>query len=337
MNPKSIILALIGLAAFASPALATFHLMQIEQVVGGLNGDLNAQAIQLRLRAFDEDEVRLSRVRAWNADGKNPVLVLDLTSDVAVGTLGARVLLATPAFTAKVKLLHPSFAPDFTMALPIPPSYLAAGRLTFENDSNTILWSLAWGGFAYTGSHIGAVFNDANGNFGPAFPQGLPTAARRAVRFKGSASALSTSNSLDYTLSANPATVTRNNGASFVIGPVPEIVVEHPAGNSLVDATGSRKFGTVLIGGAGKSKTFTLRNTGNAALTGLKITKSGANTNDFLVAGLSKTTLAAGTKTTFKVTFVPKAIGTRRATIHIKSNDADENPFDVKLTGEGGE
>jgi hypothetical protein len=35
------------------------------------------------------------------------------------------------------------------------------------------------------------------------------------------------------------------------------------------------------------------------------------------------------------VTFKPKAKGNRNAAIHIRSNDADENPFDIKLTGLG--
>lgn len=45
--------------------------------------------------------------------------------------------------------------------------------------------------------------------------------------------------------------------------------------------------------------------------------------------------LAPGASTTFKVTFKPTAAGTRKAAIHIESNDADENPFDIKLGGEG--
>ncbi len=40
----------VGLPGPALPAQATFHLMQIEQVIGGVNGDTTAQAIQLRMR-----------------------------------------------------------------------------------------------------------------------------------------------------------------------------------------------------------------------------------------------------------------------------------------------
>ena len=51
-------------------------------------------------------------------------------------------------------------------------------------------------------------------------------------------------------------------------------------------------------------------------------------------AGMS-TTVAPGGSTTFTVTFTPSASGTRNATLHIASNDADENPFDVALSGNG--
>ena len=54
MNTKlacCLITALLGVLALQPAAHATFHLMQIEQVIGGVNGDTTAQAIQLRMRA----------------------------------------------------------------------------------------------------------------------------------------------------------------------------------------------------------------------------------------------------------------------------------------------
>ncbi len=43
--------------ALALPAQATFHFMQIEQVIGGVNGDTTAQAVQLRMRPAGQVEV----------------------------------------------------------------------------------------------------------------------------------------------------------------------------------------------------------------------------------------------------------------------------------------
>ncbi len=47
---RALVLALFLLVVLTLPAQASFHLMQIEQVIGGVNGDTNAQAIQLRMR-----------------------------------------------------------------------------------------------------------------------------------------------------------------------------------------------------------------------------------------------------------------------------------------------
>jgi len=116
---------------------------------------------------------------------------------------------------------------------------------------------------------------------------------------------------------------------------VPEIVVMQPAGSSLMDGNAKRSFGTVRIGSIGTSKTFTIKNTGIARLSGLSILKSGIHKDDFLVAALPRNFIEPGASMTFKVTFKPKAKGTRKAAIQIRSNDANENPFDIQLTGMG--
>lgn len=208
-------------AAFLVPsAFASFHLMQVEQIIGSVNGNTAAQAIQLRMRSAGQNLVSASRVRAWDAAGANPVIVMDMTTSVASGSSGARVLLATSAFTTAAQAVTPGFTPDFTMSAPIPTAYLAAGRLTFEDDGGTIYWMVAWGGASYTGGVTGSTTNDANGNFGPPFAQGLPTTGLKGLLFQGAATASSTSNSTDYALSAEPATVTKNSGASTPIGVV---------------------------------------------------------------------------------------------------------------------
>lgn len=327
------LLSVLTALALAPAAFATFHLMQVEQVIGAIDGNTSAQAIQLRMRAAGQNLVSGARVRAWDAAGANPVLVLDITTNVTTSTAGSRVLLATAAFTTAVQAVTPGFAPDFTIANPIPASYLAAGRLTFESDPGTINWSLAWGGAAYTGSHTGAVTNDVDGNFGPAFGQGLPTTVRQGVLFSGAANALSTTNAANYALSANPATVVRNNGTSYVIGALPEIAVEQPAGTNLIDGTASVAFGSVAPAN-NSNKTFTIKNTGNADLTGLGITLDGPNASDFSVTASPAAPLAGPTgSTTFTVRFAPAAAGAKSAALHIANNDANENPFDIALTG----
>jgi hypothetical protein len=114
----------------------------------------------------------------------------------------------------------------------------------------------------------------------------------------------------------------------------PEIVVEHPVGSRLLDGASSLAFGSSMVG-APITKTVTVRNTGGIALNGLAVTSRGMDASEFTLSGLGATSLAPGAATTFTVTFKPVAAGTRRASIHIASNDADENPFDITMTGVG--
>ncbi len=122
--------------------------------------------------------------------------------------------------------------------------------------------------------------------------------------------------------------------ASFTISlPVgPEIAVEQPVGNSLLDSFGSRNFGILPPGGSA-TLTFTIRNIGSQDLTGLAVSKDGANNAEFAVGALGATTLASGASTTLAVTFTPSGLGARNAALHIVSNDADESPFDIALVG----
>ena len=114
----------------------------------------------------------------------------------------------------------------------------------------------------------------------------------------------------------------------------PEIVVEQPAGTGLTGGVSTVTFNVVTLGN-NAVLSFTIRNSGTANLTGLSVSKDGANSADFTVGPLGLITLAPGEGTTFTVTFAPGAIGSRAAAIHIGSNDADANPFDLTLTGTG--
>ena len=122
------------LAVISSAGLTTqlqaaflFHLMQIEQVIAGVEGDTSAQAIQLRMRNVSQNFTSGKRLIAHDANGENPVVRL-IFGNVSVGLAGSRILVATSSFAAH---LSPSITPDFIMTNAIPASYLAAGSLTF--------------------------------------------------------------------------------------------------------------------------------------------------------------------------------------------------------------
>lgn len=125
--------------------------------------------------------------------------------------------------------------------------------------------------------------------------------------------------------------------ALAALPPLPEISVF--TGDSLVNErqnnAGSFGFPITLTGFSSATQTFTIQNTGTSNLSGLVVTKGGGYPDDFTLGSLGATTLAPNASTTFTVAFAPTAAGTRNAVIQIASNDWDENPFAVNVTGTG--
>ncbi len=115
--------------------------------------------------------------------------------------------------------------------------------------------------------------------------------------------------------------------------PEPEIDVEQPVGSPLADEKSRRSFGTAVVNTNGRSRTFTITNSGKADLTDLQVVISGTHRGDFTATQPAKTTLAPGASTTFKVRFKPAAKGERTAELRIRSNDGNESPFQVGLRG----
>jgi hypothetical protein len=114
----------------------------------------------------------------------------------------------------------------------------------------------------------------------------------------------------------------------------PEISVID-GGKALTDGKSTIDLGPVRLGKSGLARKIRIKNTGTAPLKNIAIAKTGASAADFIIGKPGKTTIPAGGSTTFTVTFKPKAKGTRRAAIAIRSNDKDENPFNLGLTGNG--
>jgi hypothetical protein len=195
----------------AEPAEAVFHLMQIEQVIGGVNGDTTAQAVQLRMRSALQNSLSPTRIRAYDAAGLNPVLIYDFAAgNFTVGSGGGRrILLVTPSFP-----LHttPAAVDDVSgMVNLIPESYLNAGCLTFEHDAGGApIARLCWGGSNYTGPTNVTLDNDANGDVAPPFPTPLPSNGAQALRFDGLATDPTTTNAADYIVTAGAAVFINN-------------------------------------------------------------------------------------------------------------------------------
>jgi hypothetical protein len=78
-----------------------------------------------------------------------------------------------------------------------------------------------------------------------------------------------------------------------------------------------------------------ITNTGLAPLTGLALTITGGGAADFAASALPSATLAPGASFEFDVTFDATTAGNRAATLTLASNDPDENPFLIPLSGTG--
>ena len=224
------ILIALGVLVSARPASATFHFMQIEQIIAGVDGSTATQAIQLRMRSTGQNLVSQGLLKAWDANGANPVLLIDMTTNVASGTSGRRVLCASANFASAT---NPSVTPDFILTNPIPDTYLPAGSITFESDFGTIYWRVSWGGAGYTGPTTGSVTNDPDGDFGPPFAGALPSGSGQALRFGGSSSASSTTNLADYAITPDAAVFTNNATASGTIISLVGVPTQHPEGIAL--------------------------------------------------------------------------------------------------------
>ena len=113
-----------------------------------------------------------------------------------------------------------------------------------------------------------------------------------------------------------------------------EIAVEQPVGVDIADG-GSKGFGSVMVGN-NTSLVFTIKNTGNADLTGLGITIDGVDASLFSIttSPVAPVSGPAGS-TTFTVRFAPLTSGLKTAALHIANNDSNENPFDITITGTG--
>jgi hypothetical protein len=207
----------LGVAAAAllsCAADANHHVMQIQLVIGGVHGDITAQAIQLRQRFAGQNIVSAGRIRAFDANGLNPITIINFTTNVPNSAGGDTILVCTNSFLSKTT---PATVADFVMTNPIPVAYLNAGRITFEADAGTIWWSLAYGGASYVGSNILNATNDTDGNAAPAFGTALPTSGNKALQYNGAASGASTTNAANYVLTANAAIVTNNARVSFTV------------------------------------------------------------------------------------------------------------------------
>jgi hypothetical protein len=97
-------------------------------------------------------------------------------------------------------------------------------------------------------------------------------------------------------------------------------------------------FGSATLSGEPVQQTFTIENSGAAALnlTGVpQVEIIGLHPGDFSIVSQPASQIAGGGSFTFTVEFSPTAAGLRSATISISSDDSDENPYTFAIQGMG--
>ena len=119
-------------------------------------------------------------------------------------------------------------------------------------------------------------------------------------------------------------------------GGVPQIVVEQPDDTPLQNGVSSVEFGGVRLLDPPAQRVFIVRNDGAATLSNLTVDVSGAHEDDFVESNLGTTTsLAPNEEISLTVSFNPTALGARTATLTLTSDDPDDDPFVVSLSGTG--
>jgi len=208
-------------------ANATFHFMQIQQVIGGVDGDTSAQAVQLRMLSVGQNLLNgQARLVAYDATGSNPVVITTFPPPNPASGSCREILIASDGFAAVTTPSADSAARDYGMASLIPASYLPAGSLTFETSTGSIVyWRISWGGGAYSGATTGSITNDGDGQFGPPFGGALPSTSTDALEYVGNCPpGTSSSNNVDYAVASGGSDFTNNAGSTFSVTGVPEEV-----------------------------------------------------------------------------------------------------------------
>lgn len=94
-------------------------------------------------------------------------------------------------------------------------------------------------------------------------------------------------------------------------------------------------FGLVNVDADTAVFRYSIRNHGTGFLNIAPPLITGPNAGDFNVTGNPVLNIPPGSGTSFAVSFDPSAVGIRRAVISVDNNDADENPYDFAIQGEG--
>lgn len=106
-------------------------------------------------------------------------------------------------------------------------------------------------------------------------------------------------------------------------------------GDTTPSANEQTDFGSVSIASGSVTVTYTIKNTGTAAINLGAATFTGTNASDFSLTLSPATSLAPGGTTNFEISFNPSVKGTKTASFSIVTNGTGLNPYNFDLTGLG--
>ena len=114
----------------------------------------------------------------------------------------------------------------------------------------------------------------------------------------------------------------------------PLLVAEYPDGTALLSNIAPIALPS-LLNHTSDARVYTVRNFGSAVLSDIVVSKSGSDSSHFLLTAPTANSLAPGASTTFAVSFTPTSSGSRTAQLSITSNDTNNSPFIINLSGFG--
>jgi pimeloyl-ACP methyl ester carboxylesterase len=192
--------------------------------------------------------------------------------------------------------------------LPVNATQEFTGTVTHDPNGAGVTWTLL--------DQNGVVCSPACGTFTPtSSASGASTLVTAPATLPASPVAYITATSISDTTKFVGAMTTISNGTV-----------------KLVPST--LRLGTVLKGATSKPKAATVSNTGASALNVTGITIGGTNPNDFTQTNTCGNSIAAGASCTITVTFKPKSVGTRNASVMISDSSTD-SPQSISLIGAG--
>lgn len=113
----------------------------------------------------------------------------------------------------------------------------------------------------------------------------------------------------------------------------PDVEIQNSTGY-LVASNTAADLGATLLG-TSKSASFRIENSGNADLSGITPAIQGVDSAMFSVSTMPPSNVPPNSSGTLVIRFAPTLEGLRSATLVLTSNDPDESPFNLTLSGRG--